>query len=288
MPMLKYLAAMAFAVSAFSQQPPGNSERQSGEGNTPPFGLFVPQDHRPPLFFKEDFKAPPKGVQETPVTQAYLQNSNLELKLYGPGGIYVQIDHHEGEPKDDPNFLWTGITPGPWAVAFKEKNNYVDLSGLGKIRWRTEQTGLSRAPSHPEARRRNMANWRLREGWTPDWRESEFWPAWIHWRKLDINKVAEAPTGTRYENGKWEADPDLSKVDEIGFTDLMGGSGHGQGGWSRIDWIEVYGVPVKRERRSQWPVDRSPLTALGLFDLRRSVRLHVQTSAGVRVPVVNE
>jgi hypothetical protein len=26
----------------------------------------------------------------------------------------------------------------------------------------------------------------------------------------------------------------------------MAGSGHGQGGWSRIDWIEVYGNPVKR------------------------------------------
>jgi hypothetical protein len=27
---------------------------------------------------------------------------------------------------------------------------------------------------------------------------------------------------------------------------MMGGSGHGSGGWSRIDWIEVYGAPVKR------------------------------------------
>jgi hypothetical protein len=35
-------------------------------------------------------------------------------------------------------------------------------------------------------------------------------------------------------------------VDEIGFTDMMQGSGHGSGGWSRIDWIEVYGAPVKR------------------------------------------
>jgi hypothetical protein len=75
----------------------------------------------------------------------------------------------------------------------------------------------------------------------------------IEWRKLDINKVAEARTGTRYENGRWEANPDLSKVDEIGFTDLMGGSGHGQGGWSRIDWIEVYGVPIKRDGAAKGP-----------------------------------
>ena len=27
---------------------------------------------------------------------------------------------------------------------------------------------------------------------------------------------------------------------------LMAGSGHGQGGWRRIDWIEVYGNPVRK------------------------------------------
>jgi hypothetical protein len=39
---------------------------------------------------------------------------------------------------------------------------------------------------------------------------------------------------------------DLSKVDEIGFTDLMPGSGHGDGGYSDLGWIEVYGKPVPR------------------------------------------
>jgi len=250
---LKYFLLLLLACIVAAQQIPGGAERQNGQGNAPPFGLDVPQDHRPPLFFREDFKAPPKGVQETPVTQAYLQSANLELKLYGPGGLYVQIDHHEGEPKDDPNFLWTGLTPGPWAVAFKERSNYVDLSGLGKIRWRTEQTGYHAL--HPIVKLAD-GTWLVgeyAEGWTPDWHESEFWPSWIRWRRLDINKVVEGPTGTRYENGRWEANPDLSKVDEIGFTDLMGGSGHGQGGWSRIDWFEVYGSPVKREAVSKAP-----------------------------------
>ena len=40
------------------------------------------------------------------------------------------------------------------------------------------------------------------------------------------------------------ADPDLSKVDEIGFTDLMAGGR--SDACSRVDWIEVYGKPVKR------------------------------------------
>jgi len=40
---------------------------------------------------------------------------------------------------------------------------------------------------------------------------------------------------------------DLSKVDEVGFTDLMPGSGHGDGGYSGVGWIEVYGKPVTRD-----------------------------------------
>jgi hypothetical protein len=39
---------------------------------------------------------------------------------------------------------------------------------------------------------------------------------------------------------------DLSKIDEVGFTDLLPGSGHGDGGYSDLGWIEVYGVPIPR------------------------------------------
>ena len=39
---------------------------------------------------------------------------------------------------------------------------------------------------------------------------------------------------------------DLSKVDEIGFPDLMPGSGHGSGGYVNVAKFEVFGKPVKR------------------------------------------
>jgi len=47
--------------------------------------------------------------------------------------------------------------------------------------------------------------------------------------------------------GKVLATVDLSKVDEIGFADLSPGSGHGDGGYSDVSWIEVYGKPVPRD-----------------------------------------
>ena len=39
---------------------------------------------------------------------------------------------------------------------------------------------------------------------------------------------------------------DLSKVDEVGFADLIPGSGHGAGGYVNVASFEVYGKPVKR------------------------------------------
>ena len=47
-------------------------------------------------------------------------------------------------------------------------------------------------------------------------------------------------------NAAGRAAPDLSRIDEIGFTDLSGGAGHGAEGNSAVDWIEVYGNAVKR------------------------------------------
>jgi hypothetical protein len=46
--------------------------------------------------------------------------------------------------------------------------------------------------------------------------------------------------------GRWIDHPDLSKVDSIGFADLIPGSGHGDGGYINVGRIEVYGTPVKR------------------------------------------
>jgi hypothetical protein len=60
----------------------------------------------------------------------------------------------------------------------------------------------------------------------------------VRWLPLDITRVV-----TRAE--KW-AQPDLSKVDEVGLADLHPGSGHGWGGFVNVARIEVYGTPVTR------------------------------------------
>jgi len=39
---------------------------------------------------------------------------------------------------------------------------------------------------------------------------------------------------------------DLSKVDAVGFADLMPGSGHGTGGYIHLGTIEVFGKAIPR------------------------------------------
>jgi hypothetical protein len=73
-----------------------------------------------------------------------------------------------------------------------------------------------------------------------DWHETEFALTDVRWLKLDPTAAVEASPSN------WVVNPDLSKVDEIGFTDLRAGTGHGTGAFTRFDWIEVYANKVPR------------------------------------------
>ena len=191
----------------------------------------VSADRRPPLFFREDWKEIPPVV---PVTPEHLSNPKLELALYGPGKQGIRKSHHD-IPSDDPYYVWTGACPANCAIALRDKDSFVDLTGLAKIRWRTEQSGFRRL--HLILKLANGA-WLVSdysEGPSLDWRESEFAIAGVRWRRLDIQKIVE---------GAWVEKPDLGKVDEIGWTDLMVGGNTPAS--ARVDWIEVYGRPVKR------------------------------------------
>jgi hypothetical protein len=173
------------------------------------------------------------------VTAAFLTSADLDVKVYGPGKGDIQIVHHDS-PKDEPSYIWTGLCSAPCALALRDKRNYVDLTGLAKIRWRSKQAGFHLLRPILKLADGTWLVGDHTDGYTVDWTETEMSVAGIRWRKFDSEHVTEA------SDGRWADNPDLSKVDEIGFTDLTIGSGHGAGGSSRIDWIEVYGNPVAR------------------------------------------
>jgi len=126
------------------------------------------------------------------------------------------------------------------AITLRDRNNNVDLSGVATLRWRTRISGFHYL--HPIVKLAD-GTWLIGDkaaSLSTNFVDSEIQLVDVRWRNLDIENVVEA------RDGYWVDYPDLSSVEEIGFTDLMRGAGHGSGGGSRIDWIEVYGKPVPR------------------------------------------
>jgi len=187
------------------------------------------ENYRPGLFFREDWKEIPA---ETPVNQQHVNNPDLILGLYGPGRDSIKKSHHD-QPSDDPFYIWSGLCTGNWVVTLKHREHLVDLTRYSRIRWRTKQFGFREL--HIVLKLADGTWMVSRESDPPsgDWRVREFNLMDLTWHRLDLVTVTEQEKLT---------DPDLSRVEEVGFTDLMAG---GQSAaCSRLDWLEVYGYIV--------------------------------------------
>jgi hypothetical protein len=195
--------------------------------------LFINCDaqYRPSLFFREDWKEIPTA---TPVTQAHVVSKDLILGLYGPGCDSIRKSHHD-TPVDDPYYVWSGLCKGNWVVTLKNNKSYVDLSGYAKVIWRSKQSGLRCL--HLVLKLAD-GTWLVSsqcDDLSKDWRIHEINIMDVNWYILDVRSVIEI---------RPVINANLSRVDEIGFTDLM--TGGGSDACSRVDWIEVYGKPVNR------------------------------------------
>ncbi len=197
---------------------------------------------RPPLFFSEGWKALSTSADDHgawPASQAGVASPNLELGLYGPSGKEIQLVGVRGSSDVYPLNLWTGTTTSPSAATLRDRDHYVDLSSpLAKIRWVVRTSGFHQI--HPVVKLAD-GTWLVGDHATGpelDFNVSDVSIADLRWLKLDIERVVAV--------GNWIEHPDLRKVDEIGFADLMPGSGHGPGGYVNVGRIEVYGAPVNR------------------------------------------
>jgi hypothetical protein len=225
------LAAVAMAIGLAGTVPPAFAQASAPAARP----AEPPRLARPGLFFKEEWKQTPKGGEHG-VTAESLGNPNLELKLYVPAGE-VELT---GAPNDEnnPTHVWTGLCTSPCAVAFREKNSFADLTGLGRLRWNTKTSGFHQVRPIVKLADGTWLVGDHADGSTKDWLVSEISFADMRWLKLDIARVVTV--------GNFVDKVDLSKVDEIGFADLMPASGHGPGGWSDVAQLEVYGKAVPR------------------------------------------
>lgn len=259
--MLAVSALSAFDQNAAAPAPQGAARTPIGPS-------------RPPLFFREDWTGHPAprgcfnlhdAICEPALTQANVSNPNLELMLFGAGRQRTENGLVLGAVLIQGSNLFTGTAEQPYAVALRDRKNFVDLSGLGKIRWTLRASGLHVV--HPIVKLPD-GTWLLGEhadgGNQFESHTFEHTVSEQRWIRLDIDKVVTL--GPRVDEpvdvvkarkleeefaaarGVWRdaSQVDLTKVDAVGFADLMPGSGHGYGGYIGMGPIEVYGKPVPR------------------------------------------
>ena len=196
----------------------------------------APPPARPPLLFREEWRMPrhdgPATDENTRFTPEVVTNDRLEAKLYGPSASVVRAAEHEGRID-----LWTGLATSPVAVTLRDKRNYVDLTGLARLRWIVRTNAIHTL--YPVVR---LANGALAVGSRAITTDGEFLQVEVNfggmrWYTLDPQKVIVM---LEVKN------PDLSRVDEVGLTTLAPGGGHGIAGSANFSTVELFAKAVPR------------------------------------------
>jgi hypothetical protein len=194
------------------------------------------QAGRPALLFKEDWKLPKHDGAATDENTRFapdvVTNDRLEAKLYGPGAAPVRAAEHEGRVD-----LWNGLATSPVAITLRDKRNYLDLTGLARLRWIVRTNAIHTL--YPVVK---LADGTLAVGSRGITTDGMFLQLEIafggeKWFKLDPQKVIVMTE---------VANPDLSKVDEVGLASLSPGGGHGIAGSFNLSTVEVFAKGVPR------------------------------------------
>jgi hypothetical protein len=170
--------------------------------------------------------------ENTRFTPEVVTNDRLEAKLYGPGSAPVRAAEHEGRVD-----LWTGMATSPVALTLRDKRNYLDLTGLARLRWMVRTSAIHTL--YPVVK---FANGVLAVGNRPISTSDEFVQVEIafsgmKWYTLDPQRVVVMLE---------VSNPDLSKVDEVGLATLAPGGGHGMAGSANFSTVELFAKPVPR------------------------------------------
>lgn len=195
-----------------------------------------------PLLFEEHWTRAP---QAEPILQENLGNQNLTLHTYGDTEHIRKTFH----PVED--YTYTGETLTNWALTVSDPKNYWDLSGSAKVMLRTRNSGFR--VTHIVIKTADGKYFVSEEG-SPDssaWMNRDYILQDLHWRGLLMTDTPTNPITVRKPDPKVVpvvpqeiAHPDLSRVEEVGFSDLM------PGGWipstTRVNAWAVYGRKIPR------------------------------------------
>lgn len=243
LPVIGFIVGVGL-VCGLSAQQAAPQGRQGGAGGRGGGGTGAPRASAAPLFLDVNWVRPASQTGQTKVVQENIGDPNLELRQYG---LHESCLLTSGNPGSEttPFSVWSGECEQPFATLFRHKSSYVDLTNGAKVRWSVKTSGFHVVRPVVKLADGTMYVGDQASNSVPMLATSEFVPAFIRWVKLDPKRVVTmGGTGGAF-NTIWVT-PDLSRVDEVGFVDLMPGSGHGTGGYIHVHTFQVYGRAVPR------------------------------------------
>ena len=194
------------------------------------------QAGRPPLLFKEEWRLPKhEGAatdENTRFSPDVVTNDKIEAKLYGPGSVPVRAAEHEGRVD-----LWNGLATSPVVVTLRDRRNYVDLTGLARLRWIVRTNAIHTLYPVVKLADGTVAVGNRAITTNGDFLAVEIAFTGMTWFKLDPQKIVVM---TEVKS------PDLSKVDEVGVASLAPGGGHGIAGSFNLSTVELYAKGISR------------------------------------------
>lgn len=259
--MIVTLGLVCGALAFAQQAPTAQGQGRGGRGGAAPAaqaggagrgGAAVERASTAPLLFKVEFVRPSNQTGQTAVVQENVADPNVEVKWYGPAAKKLLTTGNPGS-ETQPFGVWSGECDGPFVITFRHKVNNMDLSGLSRIRWSTKTSGFNVVRPVVKLTDGTMLVADYSEYHVPMVTQTEFSLSGMRWLKLDPARAVTVapgdanPKGTTLPaNETWVVNPDLTKVEEFGFVDLMPSSGHGTGGYIQVNGLEVYAKPVPR------------------------------------------
>src|SRR5947207_732668 len=184
-----WMVALASALAAASYSPVRAQQAAAPAARDRAAAAPAAPRARPGLFFREEWKqqTPPENP-DLPVSQQFVRNPALELKLYGPAGKDMVITGRDNDPQN-PTHVWTGLCAATCAMTLRDKTNFVDLTGQAKARWVTKVSGFHHIYPIVKLADGTFLAGDVADGSRTDWVESEFFFADVRWVNLDHDRV---------------------------------------------------------------------------------------------------
>jgi hypothetical protein len=211
-------------------------------------GIYAQQRGAPPAAPQMLFNMTLQNETRLPLGQSSVTTPNVDLQLYGDGkNIIVAVGRGANFPR-----TFFGLCKGPCGFTLRDKNNYFDLRGRAHIKFTTIVSGFHRVRPVIKLADGTLLIGDQAEGSVADYHSYQISFSEVRWLKLD--DVRGVTLGT------WVENPDLSKVEEVGYFDVIPGSGvHTDGlavekqpappvgGWIAVSSFELWGQPVSRK-----------------------------------------